>query len=315
MKNENRKTNKTKFVALFVLIAMLATSISLVGCEFDIGKTEGSSTTSSSNTTTDENPPVEELVFEHGDNFTEDDIAFVRSLHGANYSMSDDRISFTFDSIVDYTKNRNCYLYYCEFDVDNPYYICAYIDFDIKENAMFWMVQIVDITKFSWYKFDDLNSIPETIGELEKAYSYVLYSCTLIRDVGNKAECNHKAFYYERFNSSGHQLNKYTLMFYHSNISDVEFFERFDNEVTMYELYLNEENKCYLKFRRNFVKADGTLISDDAQSVLGQYYDILLPHFEELYELEESYVSSDGEERIAKYIGIDILTLENIIFE
>jgi hypothetical protein len=83
----------------------------------------------------------------------------------------------------------------------------------------------------------------------------------------------------------------------------------------MYELYLNEENKCYLKFRRNFVKADGTLISDDAQSVLGQYYDILSPHFEELYELEESYVSSDGEERIAKYIGIDILTLENIIFE
>jgi hypothetical protein len=76
---------------------------------------------------------------------------------------------------------------------------------------MFWMVQIVDITKFSWYKFDDLNSIPETIGELEKAYSYVLYSCTLIRDVGNKAECNHKAFYYERFNRSGHQLNKYTL--------------------------------------------------------------------------------------------------------
>ena len=194
MKNTNFKLNKTKFLALFVLIAMLATSIALVGCEFDIGKTEGSSTTSSSSTASDENPPVEELVFEHGDNFTEDDIEFVKYFHKYEDMIIEPKI-YSCSDVFDNTKNNKGYLYFVDVDIENSYYICGYIDLNIEENSLYYG-WVIDVEKYKWYKFNDKASIPNEMEGLSLGISFEIYDATVIKDVGNDVDCSHKFKFY-----------------------------------------------------------------------------------------------------------------------
>ncbi len=299
-----------KLISILLVMTIILSCLALVGCEWF-----GGEQTTATTTTTTAPPPVDPstIEFEHGDNFTEEDIEFVRSLHGVDYSVQTEQKNYSFSDILSNANDENGYLYQAYIDIDNAYYICAYIDFHSEKNALYWSAQIVDITKFTWFKFNDLDSIPSSVGDLENALNYILYDCTLVKELKTDSVYTSKYTYYARFDNKkvpklpNHDL----LIFYPNDISANKYIERFPCEITIYELFYDKQNSYYVKLLKEIVKQDGTVQDNNATKTLGEYYDILSPFFKELTELEEIY-TFEGEEYTYKYIGIDISVLQNI---
>ena len=143
-----------KVLSLVLIICIVLGCVSLISCNFEgiFGKTSSSTEstepdasakpseqptqpteptqsttqptepTSSSSSTTEPEPEPEELVFEHGDNFTEEDIEFVKRFH--NYrDMESSILLYSFSEMISSVKlstsskidslSSNLYQLYC----------------------------------------------------------------------------------------------------------------------------------------------------------------------------------------------------------
>ena len=133
--------------------------------------TTSTSTTTTTTTTTipDDGGEPEDLVIQHGDNFTEEDINFLEWLHGNDspYASTDKRTGNLALFIIEILVKND--LLYASTDIDSGYYICAYRDLDALSPDEIHLIKFkaIDVTQYKWYKFDITDEIPKQIDDLE----------------------------------------------------------------------------------------------------------------------------------------------------
>ena len=241
-----------KYLSFILTICILLGCASLISCNFEgiFGKTSSSTEstepdastkpseqptqpteptqsttqptepTSSSSSTTEEEPQPEpeELVFEHGDNFTEEDIEFVKSLHGRKLDSHSPYYSPIYtginDALVDAEQGNPIFLVH----IENPYIICSYEKPNMPEYEFDgWGGYTFDIQKYVWYKFDTQHDVPSKIDGMKMTrYSFLLYDCLIREDIVNGVEYNKWCKFYLQYygEQSLHRIPQDFLVYY-----------------------------------------------------------------------------------------------------
>ncbi len=281
--------------------------------------TQPTEPTSSSSSTTEEEPQPEpeELVFEHGDNFTEEDIEFVKSFQGYHHMLSCTKI-FTFSKMVEEVKIGREYLYYVDVDIENPYYICAYMDFSIVDDLNKWGAGCIDITRYVWYKFDAEESIPKEIDNLRLGWAFQIYDSVITKDIGNDIDCEHKFKFYSLGYggvSNFRVIYEHMLIIHHRVLDDIGItIEEVPKSGRYYEVGKVADEQLYLKLYSDALYEDGTISNADNHKFLEYYYDILLPYIQRVEELDCYFVNVKGETLKLLYLGIDLDDLSQVLF-
>ena len=311
-----------KLICLF--IAIIVTCGAFSGCEWKFDKTEESSTVTTtsptSTTSTIMDPPAEELVFEHGDNFTEKDIEFVRSLH-LDFQTSGEPKNYSFDRIVNELINDRGVFYSVMIDIENPYYIGAYIDFDLEENLKFWNSGIIDITKFVWYKFDNPISMSRTVDNLELCFGFEIYNGIIEKDVVTGIDCYQNFVYYFDYNVNGYKPYIYPNMLIYisssKNTSQHTLVRRNSYDNSSFEVVVNENDEAFLNLYPDILYENGTVAKQEERNhkMLGSFYEALSPYIERLEELDYEFVDPHGETVKSLCVGIPVNDLTNVLFE
>ena len=297
-----------KLLSLVLALTMISSCLALVGCNV-FGELFGTTGTQSSTTTTTtcggDPAPV---TFEHGDNFTEDDIEFVRMLHGQGTGdSSGDRALYTLSEIICFAQNGYS-LFLMHFE--NPYVICGYL----KPNEEKAYVRgddgkiYLDVTKCVWYKYYDSESIPESVDNMELKLSYLLYDCTVIKDLSDNTVYNEELKYYLKYayGSDFDIISSDMIMFCgFENIieGDVKFLAQ-DNAYQKYEAYVDGDGVEYLFFKHRKFSSEGTLTNDYSEQLFfsskGDLYGKASPYFKILKEVTDEYGN------LIQYAGIKL---------
>ena len=241
----------------------------------------------------------------HGENFTQDDIDFVLMLHG---EKRNDKIPIDkagpagLEYVLNAGKEGQPIFSACFGD---SYIICAYL----KPGALPYITNIwgdykFDITKYIWYKFTDSSQMFETInGARLTEDSYLLYNCTLEKDVVNNVEYN-KTFKcyikYEGEYSCEYVTSKMLLFFASHKLSNVLdgskhiAFPLYSGDA--FGVYTDEDGIDHLRFSYSEVYYE-----------FGKHYDSLSPYFEVL----EEHITD--EETVPKLIGVKLSDILNYI--
>ena len=251
-------------------------------------------------------------MIEHGDNFTEEDIEFVENLHGQIIGGNSDLYhSYTLAEVIS-NAQRGEHLFWAYFE--NPYVICGYKKLnqpkppkDNEGNIRF------DATQYVWYKFYEAESIPEMIEDMKiSSYSYLLYDCTIKRDISSNVEYNKTCKYFLKY-AYGSDFDAYASdMIIYCGRTDItkydnKFIPSYKVTKNAYEVYIDENGAEYLFFKHKRYLSDGSLEYDYAEdffaSYNGDFYDIVSPYLEVLKEI----IDIDGD--LIQYSGIrlDIL--------
>ena len=331
MKNENRKENETKFLANLILIALLLTTTAFSGCEWKFAKTEESSTatttspTSTTSTTEDPldepllNPPLGDRTFDYGDDFTAEDIEFVRSLHNSYIGPSGDHTLFSFESTISEAQRFKTPIYYASIDTENPYFICAFAN----SKVLFELggpVAFMDVTKYSWHKFYDVDSIPESIEDKDLQHKYLLYDCTIKKDIVNGIDYDyHCKYYLSRKTLLLDNSYKNVLIYFPGDEVVIEdkttFLLHKTSENANFTLYVGKDEKVYLHLYDKFLLDGKENEYGTAREILGEYYDVLSPYFVRLPELDSEGINDYGQEYVVRYVGISLNNLSQALFE
>ena len=277
--------------------------------------TQPTEPTSSSSNTVD--PEPEELVFEHGDNFTEEDIEFVKSLHGYQLMLYDP-IIHTFSSMVTNVNSGRGYLYYANVDIDNPYYICAYFDWSVESTLREWGAGYIYVNHYVWYKFDSKETVPKKIDNLTLGLVLLVYDSTIIKDVGNDKDCEHNF----RFYTLGYgEIKEFRAIYENMLIHHYEpidentiGIEEMPKSGRYYEVGKVADKQLYLKLYENALYEDGTISEGDNRKILGDYYDILSPYIQRVEELDYDFINIEGETLRILYLGINLDVLSEVLF-
>ena len=255
-----------------------------------------------------------EITIAHTENFTDDDIEFVKRLNGRNnYYISYDRgrndLSHTmFVTIL----ANNLSLMYIEVDTDNPYFICGYIDLDLLDDTEKTVLEYggIDITRFIWYKFSSSEEIPQQIGELDFFFitTFLIFDCTAVdfRDVDNGKKYNCKYALYctpNKLDKCLENVQKYRLMTYalSQDVFDGTYRvinqDPWDDYVQdfQFKCYVDEKGEKYIILHNMFGHiANGEPVLNDtyAKIYLVNYYNRLISYFVHIPALD--FESSDG---------------------
>jgi len=272
-----------KKIALF-LVVIICCSI-LVGCGLqNIGAIisdklfhiEGTVLTAAETTDGDT------VYITHGDNFSQDDIEFVLSLHG---EKRNDKIPKDIPGRagIEYVLNAGkegqpIFTSYFE----DLYIICAYL----KPGTMPYIPNIwgdyqFDITKYIWFKFTDSSQMVEAInGAKWTEDAYLLYDCTLEKDVVNNVEYNKTFKCYIKYEGdySYEYVTSNMLLFFNPQVLSNVLGKLKHVAFPLYTgdafgIYKDEDGVDYLRFSYS-----------ESQYIFGEHYDSLSPYFEVLDE-------------------------------
>lgn len=234
------------------------------------------------------------LTIAHSENFTQDDIEFVAMWHnktmGANFGVND-TASFSLGQMIRNTQDGfPLYL----MNIENPYIIVAYLksnfseyELDERNNYQF------DIEKYLWYKFSIADNIPDTIEDNKiTVFSYVLYDCTITKEIGENLEYNYRCKYYLNYNEKSNNIeNSGKFLAYYSgdNVcsNGNKFLSTPLNDPREYKIYTDENGIEYLEIQGDTRAYDteGNLyvVEDYVRMQLWpyehEYYDILSQYF------------------------------------
>lgn len=222
------------------MLAIIIISSALVGCDwssiFNENKIENSTTTTTTTTTTTKPKPQIVPNFEHGDNLTNEDFYFIQNIaqgQGLGYWIPayDD-----FSGFLQYMKQPQRTYYKYSADFSSAYYICAYLSKDFFETwpfsfAPFSVDDGYDVDYFIWYKFNYGETVPE---ETENSYfvgGFILFDCTIERDILNNEECNYKFKYFAPLENGYADIGMdITAKYSRLNNYVLRYFENFDTE-------------------------------------------------------------------------------------
>ena len=293
-----------KLLSLVLALTVISSCLALAGCNV-FGGILG--TTGTTTTTTGGGDPAP-VTFEYSENFTENDIEFVRMLHGQGASdSSGDRASYTLSEIVWFAQNGYS-LFLMHFE--NPYAICGYL----KPNETKAYVKgddgklYLDVTKCVWYKYYDSESIPKSTDDMELTVSYLLYDCTVIKDISNGTAYDKELTYYLKY-TYGRDFDiispdMITYMGLQPKLEgDVKFLAQ-DNVYQKYEAYVDGDGVEYLFFKHRKFSPEGALTNDYSEQLFfspeGDFYGKASPYFEILNEVTDEYGN------LIQYAGIKL---------
>ena len=311
-----------KLISLLLVIVITCSLLS--GCGFEIGKTEQSTTTSTTVTTTDlgddpiQNPPVEELVFEHGDNFTEKDIELVRSMH-AYIDAIFEPYMYSFSKYVDKVKEKKCNAYFVRVDKNNPIYICGYMDLDDTQTVYEFGARYINIEGYVWHKYTDKESIPKEIDNLILAWCIRFYDAVITYDIGRGIECEREVMFFSVGIPKYDALYDYTFLFTHwLSVDDIPYYVMEPFHEHCFKGHTTSDGKSYFVLKYNKVlDEDGNVWDylEDNRKQLEECYDILSPHFERVEELDYETVDLLGNPAIFLLHGIPIDIMTEVLFK
>ena len=300
-----------KFTSILLVLTIISSCFAFVGCDW-------SNIFGTTTTTTTGTPDPSTLKFAHSDNFTDEDIEFVRSLHGYQDMEVYPKI-YTFSKIVDCVNAGEGTLYYVNVNVEFPYYICGYIDLNIEDNHM-ELIKPIDITKYTWYKYYDKESIPEEIEDLSIAWGVTAYDAVIESDIGRGEDCNHKF----RFRSIERGLPEdfriiydYMVIYYWEEVENIDYIrDHWVNDI-FFRGHTDTSGESYFVLKHGKVKMEDGSISDcleDNNNQLGDYYDTLYPYFERVDELDYEFNALSDELRVSLVHGVPIDVLTEVLF-
>ena len=312
-----------KITSIILLLTIISSCLAVSGCELfggEVMTTDGEQTTTTTttsittSTTTqtplDDEPPT--IEFEHGDNFTEDDIKFVRFLNDKLVSNGD-RITYGIDDLF---YSESGYIPYVgHIYTDNPIFICGYLDIDIRDNYLGYINGKHDVSQYKWYKFSASVPLPEVIGEDELIWSYLLLDACIEENGITKEKILHSFTYC--IETSQNIIPEY-LKEYETMIAYIGCFgEGFNLGDYCFDSikdglfrpgYVDGKGASYLVFQEQIVNENGTVKEECARDELKEYYDVLSPYFVALNQLEYTDISSD-ETVVYRFVGVSIETL------
>ena len=309
-----------KAISLLVVI-MLLSSI-LVGCNVSDFWNDIIPTNTTADTTINEEPESIDpstLTINHGDNFTEEDIEFVRSLHNYRKMYYTPKI-FTFSKMVEDVRQGEGYLYFLDVDMENSYYICGYLDISIEENLYEWAGGIIDVESYAWFKFEDRESIPEQIDNMNICWTAHIYDAVIVADVGNNTKCNQKTKFYSLGFEDGGDVRivyKHMIIHHYCSLDETQYIQESIGTQRYYDGYITTQGDYYFVLKyRSVIKENGNEIDgvEDNRQQLEEYYDILFPYFERLTEMDGPFITTTGEEITLLYYGISIDALYDVLF-
>ena len=314
-----------KITSIILLITIISSCFVFSGCELfggEVTTTDGeqtttTTTTSTTTSTTTQTPLDDEpatIEFEHGDNFTEDDIEFVKMLHGQirnDVAICDLPPQYSLENVLSFAKN-GVPLFLARFE--NPYIICAYSKPDASEyecdksgNYEF------DATKYVWYKYYDSASILDRIDDMPITMDcYLLYDCVVIKDIVNDIEYNKNCKYYMQYTSEHNlELTKENMLLFDDYSAQVSGESKFipyaEYGGATFEVYVDDDGTHYLYFDYESFYEDGSGYLNSAQKLFGEHYDAFQSHFVVLDE----YINSKG--KICKKAGVDLKMLVELL--
>ena len=252
-----------------------------------------------------------QLTIAHSENFTQDDIDFVLTLHGKTRSNApiEPLLNYDLSDILrEGIKGNPIFLSHFE----NPYFISAYVKSGVIEHELNKLDKYTfDITKYVWYKFYNLEQVVDEIDGMQRTKdTYLLYDCIIEIDIVNKVEYNKKCKCYVEYRGQ-YVLDKISsdmLIYFDSQlVADVIgeanfiFYPEFGSGGL--EIHMNENGVEYFYFDYGIYNKDGTEYKNQAKDLFGEHYDCLVKYFEMLNE----YVNDYGKTLKVAGIRLDIL--------
>ena len=293
-----------------LLLVIIACSV-LVGCDWkNIFNKETSPEWEApegvvETTTTDKDG--NSITIAHSDNFTQDDIEFIMMFNGKmrnDRAVADMPPSYLLGDILSMGQAGEP-LFLVHFS--NPYIICAYLkpdsaDYELNEFGSYKF----DATKYVWYKYADSSQIAEEIDGMKLTKDvYLLYDCIIERDIVNNVEYNKNCKYYLNYKSEATlNITSSDMLLYvepqrvTNIIGDNQFIAYPEYGGGVLDVYIDENAFEYIYFYYGSYNPDGTVYQNYAKYLLGEHYDVLVPHFEMLNE------SINDKGRTLKYAGI-----------
>ena len=245
----------------------------------------------------------EYVFFTHGDDFTDKDIAFVRSLHGKKNQNVMDIPSLSFDSILAACEGMLSF-YLMELDVENPYFICAYSS---PNQINLINLNGFNVSAYSWYKFNNAEEIADTVNGKELKISYRLIDCK-VKDISYGKDFDESFVFYSKTRSDTLQYyTKYMLLFMGDHqLLAKSVFNTIDGNLPYQRLFQIYEDKYGSKYLPILDEQtiDEKTYTDIAREELGIYYDIFASDLVDLPEW-----NCETEDFKEKYLGISIDTL------
>ena len=245
-----------------------------------------------------------DITIAHSDNFTQDDIEFVLMLHNKirSNAIIDRPPNYLLYDVLTFAQNGYP-LFLAHFE--NPYFICAYLKPDASEYELNeWREYEFDVTKYVWYKFETAADIPDFINGMQLTKeTYLLYECTIVKDIASGIEYNKSGKYYMTYeNQSDYEIITSKMLLYYDYPSwitgESKFIPYVKYGASTIEIYTDEENIDYLYFLFESAYQDGTGYVNSAINIFVEHYYALSSYFEILNE----YIGYN--DRIVKDAGI-----------
>ena len=320
-----------RIISLLLIVIMSCSA--LVGCDWkNIFNKETSpeweapeGVVETTTTDKDGNP----ITIAHSDNFTQDDIEFVAMRHskkmGPNFGVND----VASISLGEMIRNAQDGFFLYLMHIENPYIIVAYLkpnlpEYELDERNNY----IFDSEKYLWYKFNTTDKIPNSIDDNKiTIFSYLLYDCTITKDIGNNSECNYRCKYYLNYyrESDNIENSKKFLAYYMGRevcSTNNKFLSKPANVVENSKIYTDENEIEYLEIfgEKCYYDENGNLsvVSDYVKEKLwpyeNDYYDVLSPHFTYFSHTDAKF-ENQGKEYIKRYVYIKMDDFIDVLFE
>lgn len=258
------------------------------------------------------------LTVAYSDNFTQDDIEFITSLHNQIF-----RNQVSWPVILDLADiiglaQHGGGLFLMHFE--NPYIIVAYHKFNQPEYEH--GDYCFDITKYVWYRFDITQPIPEKIDDMALSqYYYILYDCTVVRDIVSGVEYNKECKYYVEYINESSLNNTTTdmIMYFYgesNHVTDLscKFIKESEVTTTRYQVYTDATGVQYLVLLDEEYDGKKDLGYPLADRYLDEYYDYLYPHFVANESLDLKITHQNGNFTIYKYKQIELNLFVELLF-
>ena len=330
MKNTNLGFTKSKLIARLMLVVISVICVfNLSACErndFFTSTQSGLKTTKSTSISSQNLPNTietvqsevelengETITIAHGKDFNQDDIDFLLSFHKNtrnDMEICEPLMSYNLKNILSAGKQGHSILLA---HFENPYFISAYLKSDASDYELNeWGDYKFDVTKYVWFKFYDLTQIVDEIDGMERTNdTYLLYDCTIKKDIVNGVEYNKNCKYYMEFKSeytleltTANMLLYFEPQFVADVVGDEKYILYPEYGGGTLEVYVDEIGVEYLYFYYGSYYEDGTEYENYTQQRFGDYYDYLSQYFEILDE----YINDSGVRVKSAGIKLDLLT-------
>ncbi len=290
---------KKRLILLIVIaLACVTLACGLLIMNIKAPNTTEKSTTTTTKITTTRKPIVP--TFEHGENLTDEDFYFIQ------YEAQNRDLGYwvpeydDFSEFLQYMKQPRRTYYKYSVDFGSAYYICAYLNNDFFETwpfsfAPFSVDTGYDVDYFIWHKFKYGETVPKEIGNSYFVGGYILFECTIERDILNNKECHYTYKYFAPLQNGYADIGiDITSKYSHLNNYVLRYFENFDTEdyifltSTSYQKYhrtngftslIEYNGEMYLRIDSSSDAYDPETFSfEKHRKEIGSSYDEIIPY-------------------------------------